>query len=62
MCFLKLCIEKISPPRIPVELGLGLEGGVGFLLMEGREEGRTEKEHRADWVGIFEAGLLIVHL
>jgi len=45
-----------------VELGLGLEGGVGFLLMEGREEGRTEKEHRADWVGIFEAGLLIVHL
>ena len=34
-----------------MELGLGLEGGVGFLLIEGRQEGRAEKEHRADWWG-----------
>ena len=45
-----------------MELGLGLKGEVGFLLMEGREEGRAEKEHRADWVGIFEAGLLTARL
>ena len=40
-----------------VELGLGLEGGVGFVLMEGR----VEKEHGANWVGISVAGPLIVH-
>jgi len=39
-----------------VELGLGLEGGVGFVLMEGRAE-----EHGANWVGISVAGPLIVH-
>ena len=40
-----------------MERGLGLEGGVGFVLMEGR----AEKEHGANWVGISVAGPLIVH-
>ena len=39
-----------------MELGLGLEGGVGFVLVDGREEGRAEEEHAANWVGIFETG------
>lgn len=35
-------------------LGLGLEAGVGFVLADGRQEGRAEEEHAANWVGIFE--------
>ena len=49
--------QRLAPKtRGSVELGLGLEGGVGFLLIEGREEGRAEKEHRADWWGFLRQG------
>lgn len=46
-----------------MELGWCLAGRVGFVLVEGGKEGSTEKEHGANWLGIFEGkgGGVTVH-